>query len=135
MTCERYSKSICTSCIDGFGISGGNCVTCVSSGCLSCSFNASECTNCDTGYGLVGTTCFACGTSSPCLNCLGTDPMICASCDSGYYPSGGLTCNPCMTNCLDCLDGSSCYNCDNLYYVDGSNTCTHCPQNCTTCIY
>lgn len=76
------------------------------------------------------------------------------NCASGsYYDKLSLSCKPCSSNCINCIDSKTCLTCDNTKFLYQSQcidscpsgfvgittsldkTCQKCPVNCLQCSY
>ncbi|EAR82808.2 hypothetical protein TTHERM_01081680 (macronuclear) [Tetrahymena thermophila SB210] len=126
----------CTSCNDGYYLSGSSVGTCSKcpSGCTSCTSN-SNCLACSDNYVLISGSCQAC--NSPCLSCK-TDTNTCTSCVKGYVLNGNICEATCDSTCKTCSknqDATQCTSCNSGFYLDGTTvgSCVQCSQNCSSC--
>ena len=109
MSCPSYcaacdTAGACTSCLEGYYLSGSKCLTCPA-GCSKCVDN-STCTTCKTGYFLNNNT----GCSKCLDNCdVCVDAVSCITCKSYYEPKAGIPevsidrCSTCPPGCAGCL--------------------------------
>ncbi|EMS13306.1 serine/threonine kinase, putative, partial [Entamoeba histolytica HM-3:IMSS] len=122
----------------------GSCSKCVStkvlnsqtSLCESCPENCKEClssTNCHecmNGYVLYNqTNCIKLAntklrlkrlTNSLIHHCEKETTVGCQRCDSGYYLTDILMCDPCIENCEQCNDSTTCQKCSSGYILNNS---------------
>lgn len=100
------SDYICASCIDGFILSSGTCVSCKTF------LDSPDFTKCDK------VTAITAGDE--------TTAAKATSCADGYWLNGSDLCEACTTGCKKCEnDGSDAEKCtevtSNAYYIDGLN--------------
>jgi proprotein convertase subtilisin/kexin type 5 len=124
-----------------------------------------NCLSCDSGYFIPScnaclTDCLACSDGTQCTTCrylnvvTGATPNTCQQCDTNckrcttsassctdlcptqtYYAKATDTCEPCISECLACSDGTRCTTCQYQNVVTGVviNTCQQCAINCKRC--
>ena len=128
------SNHSCVQCnVDGYFISGTQCLECDSTcktcngaattNCITCETSKyllpsnSSCVDCDVdGYFISGTQCLKC--DSTCKTCTGTEPTNCLTCEDSKYLV------PSNNSCVDCdVDG---------YFISGTQ-CLPCYSSCKTC--
>jgi cysteine-rich repeat protein len=119
------SATVCTGCIAGFSLIGGNCIQC-SSNCSTCT-STTVCTACFSPYSRSGSVCvlnctLALGNCTTCVDNAGQ--VDCTVCAAGFYL------DPIAKNCsIVCGDGilASSEGCD-----DGNNiTGDGCDSTCS----
>jgi hypothetical protein len=147
-SCYKCSSSSCTLCMDGYYLSGNNCLQCIS-GCSKCT-DSSTCNYC-TDITKTGNSCtnpaVICKADSylkangvcelcsiPFPNCLACSSSACTVCLNGYYLSSGaclrinikLECLSAL--CQICVDGSTCSLC-----TSNANIGVNCDQPSSPC--
>jgi proprotein convertase subtilisin/kexin type 5 len=110
VTCRSRNPSYSTSCLPGFTAVGGVCTACGDS-CLKC--NIAGAGSCDVGGCkfssiLKSDGCLPCFKG--CYTCT-ADPNQCIKCSDFYYLASDQTCQPCSSNCANCLNSTVCTNC------------------------
>jgi hypothetical protein len=140
------SEATCTTCLQGFYMSGGQCLLC-SYGCLSCvvSNGISKCSSCTTGTYLVSSTASCSNCATGAASC--SSATVITACKTGHMlTSNSLFCLPCPTNCSSCPSSNSvCTSCAIGFYLNSSlcyactiSKCAACSfvsskQTCTSC--
>lgn len=132
LTCVYPDK--CKSCISGYYLYAGACVTVCPSAYIPLLTNTNTSTNASIWV------CYGC--QSPCLQCT-QSLTTCTSCVTGFYltntstcisqcPSPQIgylgTCASCTSNCHRCVDSpSKCYACDEQYKLYNGTCILDCP--------
>jgi len=158
INCVEYnlSSSVCTSCRQGFYLSGEICLTISIANC-SVVLNQTYCSQCNNGFVNINGRCYP--SINNCVNY--TAAGFCAQCATGFYINTQNNCallpNFCSNansngNCLNCISGytlvgstcfifipncsqynsnsGSCTNCSQGFYLSPNNTCLVMPRNC-----
>jgi proprotein convertase subtilisin/kexin type 5 len=120
---------LCATCMSGYYLLNGKCLTTCPSGyyqsalTLSCVICMSNCLTCSNSTGCL-----------TCANSIYTAPSCSGNCSTGlYWSSTSNSCVSCYTTCATCYGGSSsqCNTCRNIsgvaYYLYGSQCLTVCP--------
>lgn len=145
----------CTSCMPGFHLSAGTCITC--SSCSPGQYQVSACSPaqdttcatcsvCPSGQfrtvacgGSTNITCVACSTCAPgqfqaaaCAATQDTTCTACATCGAGHYQAAacGPTTNTVCTSCGSCGAGKYV---SVICGVSSDTVCASCDANCDTC--
>lgn len=61
-------------------------------------------------------------TNNTCSSCSGNASETCIGCAAGYYLSN-ITCLPCLSTCLECINGVNCTHCENPFILDSGLNC------------
>lgn len=106
--------------------SSASCIPCNTPPCATCVGNSGTyyCLSCSTNWYLYGYTCY---TSCP-YSLIGYQGLCIASCPSGTYPNSvTLTCLTCVSNCLECTNGTGCFICNSGTFLYNGLCYTTCP--------
>lgn len=149
-SCSDSNPTICTSCVQGYTFTNGQCQVSVST-CIS----QSSCQTCPYGYSLttsnsatkLSQTCVQCTAASNCARCNITSPAQCLSCPYGTYLTTSNVCVACNSNCAQCISKAMCLICAPGFVATQSGNivggevafmglvnCTACTDNCATCM-
>ena len=122
--CASYTNDgVCAGCIDGYYVSGNQCVKIPVSNCLD--YQGSVCNYCGQGIKVTNNTCGTtkCATAN-CLSCDSKD--VCVKCNSGYgieiLSSKCVALTQTPANCY-LPTSMGCMGC-NFGYFDKNGTCT-----------
>ena len=134
----------CTSCQQGYSLSGGVCISnlCSITHCISCD-SASTCGNCSANY-IYNSTSASCDPVclSNIANCfICSSAVRCTLCQYGYALNGNFDNNTCLrlcsiANCYSCDSASTCNSCSQNYQLNSDQTAclTQCnTSNCNIC--
>ncbi|ELP89019.1 protein serine/threonine kinase, putative [Entamoeba invadens IP1] len=134
LSCDS-TNGMCSSCVDGMGVTDGSCSRCEVSNCLRCSGNT--CLECSSNYYMMNNKCLNCDISNPMHcntnQCSSTDSS-CLSCQIGYFLTNKMCVSCSQNNCNTCdSSNGNCVTCLPNYYLNGTlcNSCSSTnPMNC-----